>query len=74
MNEEKIEKKGRISNRNTNIGLAGMFLSIFFITGGIYCWVYAFGFIISSGIITSLAVMIWAVFSLIWIGYWWNKK
>lgn len=74
MSEEKVINSRKLNNRNIDIGLVGMFLSIFFITGGVYCWVYTFGFIIPAGVLVSLSTMVWGVFSLIWIGYWWNIK
>ena len=74
MSEENIEKARRIDNRNTNIGCVGVFLSIFFITGGLYYWLYTFGFIIPVDILMALSIMGWAIFSLIWLGYWCSKK
>ena len=70
---EETEVK-RINTKNINIGFAGMFLSIFFIPGCLYYCVHTFDFIISAGILTSLSVIIWGIFSLFWMGYWCNKK
>ena len=76
MSEEKVEVGIRgDQDSSIYIGAVGLFISPF-LAIVLYCSLYIFGFIIPVNItmFIFIFIMVWFLFSLIWIGYWRTKK
>ena len=68
MNVENVEGGRKMVKRDTVV-VVGLFASIFLFPALFYC----IGSISDLRIAFFITMMMWALFCLIWIGYWWGN-